>query len=206
MTGYEALGHARVLEDATLYILGELAEEPRRSFEEHLRGCASCSSEIRRLSAAAAVVAGTAETVPPASLHARLRQRVAAARPALQPWKQWDAEATGSRTIRRKDESEWQDTALPGIRVRNLFVDAANDRITMLVRMQPGTAYPSHRHGGAEECYVLEGDLLVGEYRMRAGDYQRVDSGSTHGVQSTENGCLLFIVCSAHDELLGSGA
>jgi quercetin dioxygenase-like cupin family protein len=206
MTGYGALGHASVLEDATLYILGELAEEPRRSFEEHLRGCASCASEIRRLSDAAAVFAGMAETAPPTDLHARLRQRVAAATPALQPWKQWDAEAGGSRTIRREDESDWQDTAIPGIRVRNLFVDAVNDRITMLVRMQPGTAYPSHRHGGAEECYVIEGDLLVGDYRMRAGDYQRVDSGSTHCVQSTENGCLLYIVSSAHDEMLGAGS
>jgi len=41
---------------------------------------------------------------------------------------------------------------------------------------------------------------------MHAGDYQRVEVGSEHPVQSTENGCLLFIVSSLHDELLESGA
>jgi len=37
---------------------------------------------------------------------------------------------------------------------------------------------------------------------MRAGDYQRMERGATHLVQSTQAGCLLFIVSSLQDELL----
>ena len=75
--------------------------------------------------------------------------------------------------------------------------------VTMLIRMAPGTAYPAHRHGGAEECYVLEGDLHVGDdIVMHAGDYQRAEAGSTHPVQSTRGGCLLLLTSSLRDELV----
>ena len=70
--------------------------------------------------------------------------------------------------------------------------------------MAPGTSYPGHRHAGVEECYVLEGDLRVGDLVMRAGDYQRAAIGSVHGVQSTEGGCLLLVLMSDRDERLES--
>jgi anti-sigma factor ChrR (cupin superfamily) len=68
--------------------------------------------------------------------------------------------------------------------------------------MDRGTSYPPHRHADVEECYVLQGDLRVAGRVLRAGDYQRADRDSVHGVQSTENGCLLLIVSSTDDELL----
>jgi len=49
---------------------------------------------------------------------------------------------------------------------------------------------------------VLEGVLNVGDLRMKAGDHQRAAAGSAHVVQSTDSGCLLFIVSSLRDELL----
>ena len=80
-------------------------------------------------------------------------------------------------------------------------------RVTMLVRMEKGTSYPSHRHAGPEECYVLAGDLEVGDQlEMHAGDYQRVERGSVHPPQTTREGCLLLITSSMHDELLSLGA
>jgi quercetin dioxygenase-like cupin family protein len=76
----------------------------------------------------------------------------------------------------------------------------------MLVRMEPGSSYPGHVHGGPEECYVISGDLRVGDsLHMRAGDYQRVAAGMTHPVQSTDEGCLLLITSSLHDELTEEG-
>ena len=86
--------------------------------------------------------------------------------------------------------------------MKPLFVDRERDYVTMLVRMAPGTSYPCHRHGGAEECYVLQGDLHVAGQVLHSGDHQRADDASEHGVQSTEEGCLLLIVSSQHDELL----
>ena len=135
------------------------------------------------------------------------------ATPPIQVWKRWGdrsdshGEARGASidpnfTLVAQTEGAFEQTGIAGIEVRRLFVDSAADRATMLVRMAPGSSYPAHRHGGPEECFVLQGDLQVGrDTRMRAGDYQRADEGSEHPVQSTEQGCLLLIVSSLHDEL-----
>jgi anti-sigma factor ChrR (cupin superfamily) len=127
---------------------------------------------------------------------------------AAQPWKAWDVEPEGSDasaaglTIVRAAEEGWVETDVPGVSVKRLRVDRERRYVTMLVRMAPGSAYPSHRHAGAEECFVLEGDLHVGDAVLRAGDYQCAHGASLHSVQSTENGCLLLISSSQEDELL----
>ena len=92
---------------------------------------------------------------------------------------------------------------MEGISVKRLFSDPDRKTVTMLVRMAAGTSYPTHRHAGAEECYVLEGDLHVGEELvLNAGDYQRAGEDSIHLRQWTQDGCLLFILSSTEDELL----
>lgn len=102
----------------------------------------------------------------------------------------------------RRQGGAWEDTSAPGVRVKILHECAARDERTALYQMDPGTTYPSHIHGGDEECYVLSGDLSVGdELEMGRGDYQRVPGESTHGVQRTREGCLLFIRCSMSDRL-----
>ena len=117
-------------------------------------------------------------------------------------WNRWTSTRTpGFYTLPESDAS-WEATAIAGVSVRPLHVDHDNDRITMLVRTAAGTAYPPHRHGGDEECYVLEGDLVAGDEVLHAGDYQFAAEGSVHGVQSTERGCTLLIISSRHDELL----
>lgn len=124
----------------------------------------------------------------------------------LQVWKNWKHPAAGPSDffLQRSSEGEWEPTAAPGVEVKKLFVDEKRKYATMLVRMAAGTAYPGHRHAGFEECYVLQGDLHVGNIVMHSGDYQRAEGGSIHGVQKTEHGCLLFIVSSLEDELLGA--
>jgi anti-sigma factor ChrR (cupin superfamily) len=72
----------------------------------------------------------------------------------------------------------------------------------MLIRMQPGSSYPAHRHGGPEQCLVLEGDVEVNGMTFHAGDYQCMLHGSVHNITRTTNGCVLLIVSSQHDELL----
>lgn len=121
----------------------------------------------------------------------------------VQLWKNWSAPQTeGDLIIQRKQEGQWEETGVTGVEVKRLFVDQSRNYVTMLVRMHPGSSYPGHRHGGFEECYVLQGDLSVGDTVLRAGDYQRAAGGSIHGEQSTQNGCVLFIVSSQYDELL----
>ena len=96
----------------------------------------------------------------------------------------------------------WEPTPIEGVMVRQLFTDGQHERMTMLVRMSAGVRYPKHCHTGAEECYVIDGDLLVEGVRMGPGDYVRAEAGSIHDTVSTENGCLLLIGCHVHDEIL----
>ncbi|MEK7727032.1 MAG: cupin domain-containing protein [candidate division KSB1 bacterium] len=120
-----------------------------------------------------------------------------------QLWKKWSSNpAATDLLVQRSAEGEWEKTGVDGVEVKQLFVDDKRGYVTMLVRMQPGSSYPSHRHAGFEECLVLHGDLSVGETTLRAGDYQRAAGGSVHVIQSTKAGCSLFIVSSQHDELL----
>jgi quercetin dioxygenase-like cupin family protein len=126
----------------------------------------------------------------------------------VQVWKTWGTKTRPNSsdspglTVVRSSEGDWQATGVEGVRVKHLFSDAARRYVTMLVRMDPGAAYPSHVHGGAEECFVLEGELEVAGTQLREGDYQRAEHGSLHGVQATRDGCLLLIVSSQDDELI----
>ncbi len=192
---------------AALYTLGSLDARAASAYDAHLDACPACRREVDSLRHALSGVAGLAAAVgPPVTLKARLMQsihRQDVHEAPVQVWKHWAPDRAGAGlTLLPKSSESWEPTAAEGVEVRRLFVDIDNDRATMLVRMKRGSSYPTHRHAGTEECYVIEGDLLVGEHHMRAGDYQRASGGSVHGAQSTEGGCLLLIVSSLHDELL----
>ena len=207
------------LELAALYALSALAPAEMEEVAHAWRERPAFWAEVRSLRDAAA---GLAESGPrkkprrdlwpeirarigaPSSDRARAdgpRSQAGAAAP--QVWKHWRGGVLPASWVLTAQEGDFEATDIAGIAVRRLFVDEEGDRVTMLVRMAPGTAYPAHRHGGIEECYVLAGDLAVGEgTTLRSGDYQRMDTGSLHPVQSTRDGCLLLIASSRHDELV----
>ncbi|MFI5165204.1 MAG: cupin domain-containing protein [Thermoanaerobaculales bacterium] len=202
--------------DAALYLLGCLSGVEAAAYEQHVAGCSDCAAEAAKLEGSAAALAALVPVVdPPAELRARLLERVAALRPDAtvpaqgltagpeQAWRQWTATPTGGGPVFvPAGGGAWEPTGVGGVTAKRLFVDPKHDRVTLLVRMAPGTSYPAHRHGGPEECYLLEGDLDDGEVRLRAGDYLRRDGGSFHGVHSSMQGCLMLISSSLHDELL----
>ncbi|MEK7727034.1 MAG: cupin domain-containing protein [candidate division KSB1 bacterium] len=106
--------------------------------------------------------------------------------------------------ILRAEEGDWIDPGLKGVSYKNLFVDHATGYATLLVRMQPDSWFPSHRHGGYEECYVISGDVCSGELELQTGDYQRMTGGSLHQALYTKNGCLFLIVGSEETEILAA--
>ncbi|MEQ1891426.1 MAG: cupin domain-containing protein [Planctomycetota bacterium] len=201
------------LELAALYALSALSAPEMEALERERREHAAFWAEVRSLRDAAA---GLAESGPRArprrDLWPAIRARIGAAEPRTasapsdvpaQVWKSWRATSEpDAGTIAARDGA-FEPTDIPGIRVRRLHVDEEAERVTMLVRMDAGTAYPAHRHGGAEECYVLEGDLeIVGQQELHAGDYQRMETGSLHPLQRTRKGCLLLITSSSWRELV----
>jgi putative transcriptional regulator len=197
---------------AALYAAGALTPDECARFEAHLAACPDCAGELGQLeSVTAALAAAVAPVAPDAKTRAALLRRLATEpRPTgtrsplgQQVRQQEPARGPGGELIiQRATEGRWEPTAVPGVELRVLFADAANDRFTALVRMAPSTSYPNHRHSGPEECLVLEGDLSVGEHVLHAGDYQYAPVGSCHGVQSTQQGCLLLITSSLSDEFV----
>jgi anti-sigma factor ChrR (cupin superfamily) len=194
---------------AALYSLGSLSGEEKAIYEQHLQeGCADCAQEIQSfqgvvedlsLSATAVVPSGKARERLFASLG--VQEKAAAPKES-----QSSTRPKGillrepGLLIARSSEMPWEEAA-PGIDRRVLSVDSERDYITTLVRVQPGTRYPSHRHAGVEELLVLEGDLHVHGIVMRAGDYCRAEPHSIHDVTYSESGCLLLLRTSQRDEI-----
>jgi anti-sigma factor ChrR (cupin superfamily) len=204
-----------IAERAALYLSGAMPEPERKAFEEALaQGRPEYVEHMKRLEG---VVDHLVQTVDPAQPDASIRASLLAkiargARPVTAPpgakrqqiWRRWQSSADPHALFTlHANEGSWEETGVEGVQVRRLFVDRANNRMTAMFRMAPGTSYPEHIHDGPEECYVLEGDLHVGEELiMRAGDYQRATPGSEHAAQWTQCGCLLLVASSLSDELV----
>ena len=126
---------------------------------------------------------------PEASLWDRLSRRIAdeTGQPVLPP--------------PAPEVTEWEEVA-PGIRCTILATDERTGRVTMLVRLAPGAEYPPHTHAGLEELHMLEGELMVDEKRLQAGDYLRSEPGTTDHRVWSETGCMGVLITSARDALL----
>lgn len=196
---------------------------------EHLDdGCPTCADEQARVQEALAAMdnawlaAREPLPMPDAALRVELFARLAAqsgapvedaAVQALgakaraereRPWRRArenpGRELGGGLSWVPSGDAGFESTAIPGIDVKVLSVDAQRRCVTMLVRMAAGTSYPPHRHAAREECYVISGEVEVGGRTLRTGDYQVAEKGCVHGVQSTRTGCELLIVSSQDDE------
>ena len=185
------------------FVLGLLSEAEAESVRAHAHDCSLCEVELRSLEDVAGHLAYVA---PPLELPPGLKRRAtgnASEDTPLQVWKAWDAAGDPKADLHvvRNDEGEWQQVR-KGVFAKQLYVDRTRDLATMLIRMEPGSRYVPHRHAAPEQCFILQGDVREGTHVFRAGDFQCLSAGSTHGAQWTEEGCLLLIVSSLHDELL----
>jgi len=216
-------------DSAALYVVGGLSADESTAYREHVEACATCAAELQlseldiaRADEALALEALASADAPQPSpaLRERLldglelsgREAGSVAPGKLdRSWRRWGAAMpTGASTAGFSagmyavsgDAGAWESTGIDGIEVKRLAADPVRRTATMLVRMAAGTSYPAHRHGGVEECFVLSGDLRVGERELKAGDFQVCQNASIHPVQSTREGCLLYISSSQDDELI----
>lgn len=87
----------------------------------------------------------------------------------------------------------WTPSPMPGVERRLLDRDGAEvGRATSIVRYAPGSAFPTHRHGGGEEILVLEGTFSDGQGDHGPGTYLRNPAGSSHAPFSRQ-GCVLLV-------------
>ena len=125
------------------------------------------------------------EESPPADQFAAIEARIDQARATL----------PGTFTM-RAGSYDWQPLA-EGVDAAMLWHNEKAKRRSMLIRMQPGAHYKSHEHDDDEECFVIEGDLVFGEVRLKAGDFHLAPRGRNHPPAYSPSGCLLFITAAA---------
>lgn len=181
-------------EQAALYALGALSPEEARDFAARL--AAGDETATAELAAFGTVTDALAYAAPPHPARPALRDAVLARIGApTEPVVQRE----GLRFV-FPSAMTWAAGRAKGVEVKRLVTDEAAGRNTSIVRMAPGTVYPTHRHAGIEEVYIIEGDLQVAGVTMRAGDYCRAEADSVHAGVHTVGGCVLVVTACARDD------
>jgi ChrR Cupin-like domain len=178
----------------SLYALQALPSSEVPVAEALVSACPDCGQELQTLrSLIDSFVSWPTDVLrPPASLWERLAQRIAT---------ETSGEAPMVPAPPRQVEPEWRDVA-PGISCKLLATDTEKNRVSMVVRLAPGTDYPPHRHAGVEELYMLHGELIVDDQKFYPGDYRRGEAGSVDHRVWSETGCACVLVTSFDDAIL----
>lgn len=201
--------HESTLDRTALYVSGAMSAEEQAAFEQDVEADRDgLRDALETMMPAVEALADSCGAIEPterlrASVLRVVEPMTTAPADEQQRWRGWVSDESSELFTLRADEGHWEPTGVDGVEVRRLFVDQQSNRMTGMFRMAPGTSYPSHVHDGAEECFVLHGDLHVGQVVLRAGDYQRAPAESHHVVQWTEGGCVLLVTSSLSDELDG---
>jgi hypothetical protein len=167
---------------AAEYVLGTLDGPARYDFAEAL----ARDSGLQRLVAdwegrLAGLDDPVSEEAPSVDLWGRLHATL-------------DAEtgAAGPAITIRSSGGDWHEV-MEGVEKKSLIRDEELGEESYLLRVAPGTVFPSHGHEKIEECLVIEGEFFIGELRLSAGDFHAVPAGFDHVEAYTEIGTTVFI-------------
>jgi anti-sigma factor ChrR (cupin superfamily) len=138
-----------------------------------------------------AELAAAGMDAPAGSVKDRLMARLRAEQPAVPAGFRFQFAASDT----------WQPHPVPGIRMRVLAVNRDSGYATLLLDVAPGTRFPPHHHGGAEECYVIAGSVYTYGRRMGPGDFLHADAGTDHGELWTDEGAQVLLVVPPEDDL-----
>lgn len=192
-----------VRELAALHALGTLTQREAQAFESHLiEGCSVCAEESQAFADVVAQLGCSAmEVEPPTGTREQLLARIAAESQPEKSRSVLPSHAPSQFLTVRADEGEWREVA-PGAFFKQLFADRQRETITWMVKMEPGSRLPKHRHLGVEESIVLAGDCWVNGELFNPGDYRCALPGSVDEEVSTLHGTTLLLIAPLHAELL----
>jgi anti-sigma factor ChrR (cupin superfamily) len=207
-------------ERASLYALGALTTSEQPAFEKELRVNAELRELVMELQRTTNLMA---QTEPQAKLPQSLKEKV------LKRIEQTQAEVgrvtpcaplsdvsgaqrtarptaatalAGLRFLDAAAESGWKQLPVPGAFIKLLSLERERGYAVLLGKIEPGVRYPAHVNAGPEDFYILSGDLVVGDRKLRAGDFHHADSGSKHEVNYSVEGCTLLAVLTTDDPLV----
>ena len=79
-----------------------------------------------------------------------------------------------------------------GVQIKNL--GKANGRAMQLVRFEPGTVFPTHRHTGPEFIYMLEGEAVQNGQRLSPGWVGIAETGTVENGFRSDTGCVFLLI------------
>ncbi len=181
---------------AAASVLARLQSSEKEALEAHLaKGCSECEEELAVAGNLAADLALAVEAAPPANLREKLLAR-------LKPQKPGVLLDEGGILIKRPDEMGWK-SFIPGIDRKMLHTDTDRRYRSYLLKFEPGAKLFKHRHPEVEEILVISGDVHISGAHMKAGDYCRAGADSIHEESWSDGGCVLFVVASMDNHLVG---
>jgi anti-sigma factor ChrR (cupin superfamily) len=171
---------------AAAYALGALAADEAHAFERHLEddGCAVCRREVEAMRAVCGDLGVAPDPVAPsAAVRARVLAEAAGRGAAVAAFAFLDAA-----------DGVWEPRA-PGIERKTLApLGPGADSWSYLVRMAPGAVLKPHAHDRTEHCFVVEGDVYVGDRHLHAGDFHLAPRGTRHDLVRSDGGCVFLVV------------
>ena len=182
----------RCAERACAYALQVLPTSEVVATEAHIASCPDCQREVESLRPVVNLFVSWPIDVlrPTTSLKMRLAFRIAA--------------ETGKQPVlprvQRWSEPDWKQVA-PGIECKLLASDTERHRVSMLVRLAPGSSYPPHTHAAVEEVHLLDGELWIDERKLVPGDYNYGAPGERDERVWSETGCTCVLITSTEDVL-----
>lgn len=138
---------------------------------------------------ALALASAATGPAPDPQVKQRLMQRVAA------------APDPAGFAFRLASDDAWLPHPVRGIRMKILAHNRERGYATLLLDVAPGTRFPPHHHGGAEECYVLSGSIVTCGRRLGPGDFVHADADTDHGELWTEDGAQVILIVPPDEHL-----
>jgi len=195
-------------EQACLYAAGALPVAEQEALEAEL----AQNTELREfVSTLRATMTSAALSVPqvspPAELKQKILDRIEAGTKSTSDGAQAPAPAgrrvvPGSKFVEAHESKGWKQLPIPGAWIKFLSIEPAKGYAVLLGRLEAGVRYPAHIHQGAEEIYMITGDLHIGDRKLGPGDFHHADAGTSHPVNYSEDGCTLLAVLPADHELV----
>jgi anti-sigma factor ChrR (cupin superfamily) len=138
---------------------------------------------------ALALASATKDAAPDPNVRRRLMERVAA------------SPDPAGFVFQYASDDRWLPYPVPGIRMKVLALNKARGYATLLLDVAPGTRFPSHHHGGAEDCFVVSGSIFTCGRRLGPGDFVHADADTDHGELWTDDGAQVILVVPPEEHL-----
>jgi anti-sigma factor ChrR (cupin superfamily) len=204
-------------EQASLYALGALTAGEERAFERELRSHGELRELVFELQRTIEALAKSVPQGTPSQLKAKILERIEqaqAGRAAAFTSPRHDSGAHGTTRYtpaatkpglsfqQAASESGWKALPVPGAFIKLLSIERERGYAVLLGKIEAGVRYPAHVNAGPEDFYILSGDLVVGDRKLKAGDFHHAEKGSQHEVNYSVEGCTLLAVLTTDDPLV----